>query len=383
MKRIFSLVVGLILCSLAFLPAYAAEEQTGIQISPVTFNFEISPDKSETGKILLTNRNKEEIKYIMEVELFDKISEEGAPSFQANKSEEGMSDLPDWISFKGQEITPTSEQQKQIEEREKDIKAGKIAEAEQIRVDLEKQGVLLEDTDSGTKTFESVKEGKLAPGEEKTIYFTIQVPEKAEPGGHYAGVFAREVRDASAGASELGVIRRVGALVLVSIPGDVDKSARIIEYTAPKLVWRGPIDFSMRVENTGSVHYDSKGLVELKPLLGKTSSVDLGTHTIIPKNIRHFEGTWGNKYPFGRYKVSFSATDGNGQPVIATAVLWAIPLVIVIPVIIFIILLILIVKYLKRHYKYQAQPVAGSSVAPPPQPRNPSQPQNPSPPLNQ
>lgn len=279
----------------------------GIQISPLTFNFEIQPGQTETGTIYVTNKGSAgDMNYVTETEDFRDTSEDGAPSFEGIKKQEGVSMLSDWI-----EVTSNAE-------------------------------------------------GTLSPEQTVQVDFKITVPEDAEPGGHYAALFAKQVKGTDGGANEVGVVSRVGALILVSVPGNVTKTAQIVEFKTPKIVWWGPVNFSMKVENTGSVHYDSEGKITIDPMFGSNKEVDLGTHTILPKNKRSYEGSWQNKVPFGYYKLTASATDGDGNEVMAQSAMIAIPLIIVIPVILLIILIWLLVKYFKSHYQRTAATPGGT-----------------------
>ena len=87
------------------------------------------------------------------------------------------------------------------------------------------------------------------------------------------------------------------------------------------------------------------------PILGQVSKVELGTHTIIPKFVRIFKGRWDKKYPFGYYELTGKATDGDGKIMTASATMWAIPLVIVLPAVFALIIFILVIRYIKRHYR--------------------------------
>jgi hypothetical protein len=107
----------------------------------------------------------------------------------------------------------------------------------------------------------------------------------------------------------------------------------------------------MKVKNTGTVHFDSRGVVEAKTMFGHITEVDMGTHTIIPQNTRFYEGNWASRYPFGRYTLTAKATDGDGNTVSESRILWALPLIIVIPIIVGLIALIWVVFYLKKHIR--------------------------------
>lgn len=288
-------VLGLLL----MLPVDKARAaNTGVQISPVTFNFDIKPGETQSGKILITNRNDETMDYVMELEIFDNSSENGVPSFTAVTPTAGVSTFIDWVKFP-----------------------------------------------DGDK-------GSIAIGESKEVNFTITLPATAEPGGHYGAIFAKQTKPLVSGGNQVGVAARVGALVLISVPGQTTAGAQILDFKAPKFVWRGPVDFKARVQNTGTVHYDSKATASIQNLIGSPVKLDLGTHTILPKSIRAYEATWNSKYPFGYYKITPTATDGDGNIQSGTAItMWAIPLIIVIPVLVGLLALILVIVYLKKHVR--------------------------------
>ena len=296
MKKLFTILIGLTLAGFVF-SAGIARADGGMQISPVTFNFDVKPGESQTGQITLKNLNAQAISYSIDVELFNKVSDEGAPSFEQTLPQEGVTTLADWITF-------------------------------------------------------SPKDGTIDPQKEATIDFSIAIPQGAEPGGHYAAIFAKQLNKTPDGKTQLGVTTRVGSLILVSVPGDVKKSVNLKEFLLSKFIWKGPVKMSGKVENTGSVHYDSQLKVEVKPLIGSASEVDLGKHTIIPGNERSFDGTWSKKFPFGYYRLTASASDGDGKFSSSreTAV-FALPLIVVIPLIAVILIILLIAKYVKKNFK--------------------------------
>jgi len=297
MKKFKLLVLSSLFTLFLFVPALVSAQQSGLQISPIDFNFEIDKGGQESGKVVVTNINDQTTNYQLEAEDFINVSDDGAPSFAGIVDNEDISTLSTWITF-----------------------AGDIS-------------------------------GELAAKESIDVYFTIDVPKDAEPGGHYAAVFAKQNSGVEDGSTEIGVSSRVGALILVSVPGVVSKDAEITEFSPPSFIWRGPLDFTMKVENTGSVHYDSEGNVVIEPTFGTTAEIEMGTHTIIPNNTRNFLGTWSKRFPFGYYTVTAQATDGNGELIAVEKVIWALPLEIVIPALILLIIIIWAAKSLKKKYK--------------------------------
>jgi len=301
MKKLIPVLISLVLVS-AFLfvsPFKSKADQTeGIQISPLTFNLDIGPGQSKELSLNVKNYNPTEVNYTIETELFSSVSDDGAPSFAPETQKEGVTTIVDWM------------------------------------------------------TFSDPKEGTLTAGEAKNIHFTVTIPVGAEPGGHYAAVFVKQVNKLPDGSTQLGVSSRVGALILASVPGATTKGAEISEFNPPEFVWRGPIDLSFKVKNTGSVHYDSVGQVSIHPTLGHDVVIDAGTHTVIPNNARSYKVSWDKKYPFGYYKLTATAKDGAGNDVTAVATMWALPLIIVIPLLALLLLVIWLLIYLKKHVQF-------------------------------
>ena len=297
MKKYIFIVSSFLFALFLLIPAFASAQQSGLQISPIDFNFEIDKGGQQSGKVVVTNINDQLIEYQLEAEDFINVSDDGAPSFSGLVGSEDLSALSTWISFTG-------------------------------------------DTS-----------GELEAKGSVDVYFTIDVPKNAEPGGHYAAVFAKQSSGTEDGSTEIGVSSRVGALILVSVPGAVNKDAEISEFSPPSFIWKGPLDFTIKVENIGSVHYDSSGKIAIEPVFGTTAEVDMGTHTIIPQNVRNFSGTWSKRFPFGYYTVTAQATDGNGELVAVEKTIWALPLEIVIPALLLLIIIIWTVKSFKKKYK--------------------------------
>lgn len=297
MKKYLFIFVFTLLTVMLALPL-AAKAESGIQISPVTFNFDLNSGQTKTATITITNRSDEPLDYVMETENFNRSTEEGVPVFSVTQLGEGATGIAQWVNFP--------------------------------------------DGASGT----------IAPRQSKDITFTISVPQNADPGGHYGAVFARQIKKSTSGQTAVGIANRVGALVLGAVAGDVTSGAQIQSFDIPSIIWKGSLPLTMRVQNTGTVHFDSKATVSFRSLLGSTSEVDMGTHTILPKNVRDYEGTWTKKLPFGPYTVKATALDGTNQPVTTTTTLWAIPLALVIPIVIGLIILVFLIRYFKRHLKF-------------------------------
>ncbi len=148
--------------------------------------------------------------------------------------------------------------------------------------------------------------------------FSLVVPADAEPGGHYSVLF---FQDASEPPPGMGVkpTYRIGSLILVTVPGDIVRSAEIRSLTVESdflSLWGPPkggeavgwparnMRYHLEVENTGNVHLTLQAQLTYRARLGLGSgSLDLGEITILPGTVRQFEGCLPSPPALGYYRV--------------------------------------------------------------------------------
>lgn len=179
----------------------------------------------------------------------------------------------------------------------------------------------------------------LAKGESREVRFTIKVPKNSEPGGHYGAIFF------SPGVpkdSQVSVVQRLGVLVLINVPGDIEIRGELVGFQVGKKTWENtftetrefsefPIAFGTRFKNAGNTHLKATGKIELIDDSGEALKnigkeaivspagafmweklvdyipVNDGFGNTLPKSERRFESLWEG---FG-YKVI--AEDGKSQ----------------------------------------------------------------------
>jgi hypothetical protein len=153
----------------------------------------------------------------------------------------------------------------------------------------------------------------LAPHEQKFIDFTINVPENAEPGGKYGSILAGTTGIISPEQEIIGVAvsQKIGALVLLTISGNVVESLDIKEFTAPSFSEYGPAHFTIRFKNTGTVHVRPRGFVMITDWRDKkVANVEFPQQNVIPGAIRRIETSWDKKWLFGRYTATLVGNYG-------------------------------------------------------------------------
>jgi hypothetical protein len=156
--------------------------------------------------------------------------------------------------------------------------------------------------------------------------FTLTVPPKAEPGGHYAVIFFEQ------SATDGGQIRakgRIGVVTLVTVPGPIVREGSIKSvqvrsswlWPARKvpLLPRTKVHCRVVFYNSGNVHLTIKGKLTYSPTFGwGTGSVNLGEITVLPKTTRYLEADI-NSPPFlGSYKAKAEVSYGPSLDVFDT-----------------------------------------------------------------
>lgn len=176
----------------------------------------------------------------------------------------------------------------------------------------------------------SEEEFSLAPREEKNVSFVITVPQNAEPGGKYCSVLAGSKVISGMEATGAAIAARVGALVLLSLPGEEQKELSVKEFSVSKKYFEyGPIDFLIRLENKGTVHVKPTGNITVTDWLGnKVADISFDSRNVLPGAVRKFEATLDKKWLFaGKYTATLTGSyGGTNIPLTPTVIaFWAFP----------------------------------------------------------
>ena len=186
----------------------------------------------------------------------------------------------------------------------------------------------------------------LEPKQERKIKFTIRIPENAEPGGHYGTVVAGSTGVIGPGITGTAIVPRVGALVLLTIPGEMKENLVVKDFSAPRNYFEyGPVPFAVRFENLGTVHSKASASITITDLRGKkVAEVPLSQKNVLPNSVRKFDASWDQKWLWGgKYIATLSGTYGLSNTPLESQVItfWAFPWKVILGLLVFIILLIL------------------------------------------
>lgn len=151
--------------------------------------------------------------------------------------------------------------------------------------------------DIGTwmKTNESVT---LSPGEQKTINFSVAIPQNAEPGGHFGIIFWGTSPETNADGKQLAVSAKTGLLVLLSVSGEVKEGGGLLDFgTQNKKFWYNslPVSFVYRFQNDGGDRIKPAGFIKIRSfgfIPSKKLDANPVNGNILPASTRKFTIDW-------------------------------------------------------------------------------------------
>lgn len=153
----------------------------------------------------------------------------------------------------------------------------------------------VDDIGTWMKTESSVT---LLPGEQKTVSFTISIPENAEPGGHFGVIFWGTSPENSADGKQLAVSAKTGLLVLLSVSGEVKEGGGLLDFlTKDNKFWYNslPVSFTYRFRNDGGDRVKPAGFIKLRSfgfIPVKKLDANPVNGNILPASTRKFTVDW-------------------------------------------------------------------------------------------
>ena len=278
---------------LGYLPAHAS---TGLTIQPIKVSLTLQPGETATGTIQLTNASDNDV--VVSESLQDFIPVAGAEGIQFVGRTEGVTTVRDWVTLPG------------------DLNF------------LFKKGLSRE------------------------IEYVIHAPPDAEPGSHFGVIFFKASDPSSTGTLKVGT--QVGVLLLVTIPGAHLQKGRILSFLVPWFVSGGPVPFTFRFENTGTVYFEPKGEITITNMLGtKVGSIPIEGQVVLPTGIKDLRFQWpGEGLLFGQYKAVARVVDGEGNVLTSSVVtFYAAPLWYMGGFLVCVLVLYFLLKVARRHVR--------------------------------
>ena len=165
----------------------------------------------------------------------------------------------------------------------------------------------------------------VAPKQQITLDFAIDVPVDAEPGTHW-GTLLVTTQPVAIG-NGVAARPKIGLIVLVKVPGQVREEMALDSFSAVPFAQAPPVTLAARFRNTGTVHDVPAGVFEVRNVLGSiVATGTLPARNVLPGTVRKIETQAGEGTWFGRYTAILHPTYAEGRDLPEAAVtFWIVP----------------------------------------------------------
>lgn len=146
-------------------------------------------------------------------------------------------------------------------------------------------------------------EYELKPRARMDVPYSLNIPDGARPGGHYAVIFI-ETQKPKGDQGNIARQKRVGALTYLTVNGQFRNGGSILEYKAPLVQLSPPLNTTIRVENTGNNHFDTNVDTVVSDLFGRPKYKHTAAYTVLPGTVRGIKTEWQKSPSYGIFKVN-------------------------------------------------------------------------------
>lgn len=242
------------------------------QVGPTKFVLEMDPGEERTVEVQLTSREGEERTYALDVEDFS-VSNDGLDNMMFYGNGTGPFSAKSWIDTTVPVVT-------------------------------------------------------LKHGERAFISVKVTIPKNASVGDHYSVVMFRRLPKGGAPGG-LGIVSRVGALLLITVKGDVIRDGGLQQFLSVRRVyWALPAQFVIQYRNSGTVHIVPFGKIEIRNVFGiAVDEIQVKDWYVLRNSIRRREIIWQPKFALGYYTANLRLKGvGSGAPDVYQSVsFWVVP----------------------------------------------------------
>jgi hypothetical protein len=229
------------------------------------------------------------------------------------------------------------------------------------KLEIPKSKLNLFDASSWIQMDEKDVDFILQPKEAREIKFSVESPEGASPGGHYASlVFQPMIPQEIISKDSVFVFARVAALLFIQKKGEIVENLSINQFNVNYYNQNLPIEIELKLKNSGNTHLRPSGKIVIKDSLQKKIILNLGIPQtiILPGTVKSYDTTidqsMTKKINSGRYSVQAEVMYGAENQILKTDIKYFIlfPWVnMIVGGIIFILFFVFVFKMKKRMIK--------------------------------
>jgi hypothetical protein len=132
----------------------------------------------------------------------------------------------------------------------------------------------------------------VAPRTAQTVPVLITIPKTASVGGYYVAILWQQ---SASGASNVNLNGRVGALLLITVKGEVKRSLSIDDFNIVSSGASESLRAVVSIRNDGNVHVKPHGLLVIKNIFNRvvaTVPINSEEGNVLPQSTRKFEVAW-------------------------------------------------------------------------------------------
>jgi hypothetical protein len=198
----------------------------------------------------------------------------------------------------------------------------------------------------------------LAPKEGKDIYFKVKVPEGTPTGGYYGALFFKTQAQALEGenATKIMVNQRVGVLLVMAVKGDqpIIQEGKVQNFSAKKKIfWDKPVEFTTEIINTGNLHFKALGNLEINKWGRKMNSLEMPNRVVYPGKYRTYENQWDfSPWSYGFYRAELKMASEDGQILLnGETSFWVIPWKTTLAILLLLAIIILVYRIFNKKFE--------------------------------
>jgi len=170
----------------------------------------------------------------------------------------------------------------------------------------------------------------LGPKQKKTVTLKIALPNTTALTDHYFSVVFLSIpqNPTTTNLQDKNTISLIqsgiGIPILLSVASDNHVSGFLEGFSAPVFQQTGPVDFRLRIKNSGEHFITPRGTIMITNMFGQTvGRVDLPEANILAHTTRSIQKSWPEKFLLGFYTATLSLALSDQGPVYTREVSFA------------------------------------------------------------
>lgn len=161
---------------------------------------------------------------------------------------------------------------------------------------------------------------RIPPFQSVNVAFTIQVPETAGPGGHYAAILVGNSPEGRQEGTNVVISSYLSSLILLNIDGDIVETGEIRSFSTDKMFYsEHRVKFNLLFKNRGNVHLHPEGDIKIYDFWNNDVGnipINKGTSfgNVLPDSTKNWEFEWSQKkdiFKMGKYKAKLALVYGE------------------------------------------------------------------------